>query len=40
MQKIIVSVSPTPLSAFKNPDESPQKKNKKKRAPNEARIFC
>ncbi len=31
MQKIIVSVSPPPLSAFKIPTESPKKKNKKTR---------
>ena len=39
MQKIIVSVSPPPLSAFKIPTESPKKKNKKTRPKRSALLF-
>lgn len=39
MRKIIVSVSPPPLSAFKIPTESPKKKNKKTRLKRSALLF-
>lgn len=39
MQKIIVSVSPPSLSAFKIPTESPKKKNKKTRPKRSALLF-